>query len=466
MAGDLIPLREELVLPPSAPDMEAALLGCLTVDPSCLVKIADWLTAADFYRRDHAALFTAISTMVGRRQPVDLLTLLDWVDENGLGEIISRDAVHDLMGASYSAANVVAYAEVVLEKARLRTALSCGEAMIQKSLRPGADSAQIAADATVTLNALAGGKQRGGPEAAKVGMRLALASFVDRVRHPNGGLLGLPTPWRDLNAALRGLRPGVLYVVGGRPSMGKSILGLQIAAFTASRAARSLLFSVEMTKDECMGRAICCLAEVPHAFFEGPDLSDPDADLYCGRIERYGQSLQDVPLLIDDTPGITIDQLMARARREHQHDPLQLLVIDHMHDMGTDRKAEARHEYGRIAQGAKTLAKEMGIPVVLLAQLNRASTQRADKRPNLADLRESGEIEQKADVVLFVHREDYYDPACMTGCVEIIMGKGRNLRLSEPVVLKNSYDQMRLDDWVGSVPPRSMPKESAPRGFR
>ena len=278
-------------------------------------------------------------------------------------------------------------------------------------------------------------------------------------------LLGLPTPWAALNKLTRGLRQGVLYVVGARPSMGKSILGENVATFSALRGTRTALFSVEMTAPECMARAVAAHGDIPFDWVEQPTDCD-DAEMYWQRNTAIMSRLVGAPLIVDDTPAIKIDQLVARARREHTRKPLELIVVDHLHDMGIDARQEARHEYGRAVQGCKTLAKELNVPVVLLAQLNRSVAGRAEKRPALTDLRESGEIEQKADVILFLHREDYYDASThLQDVVEVIPAKGRNIRVGKTLYLANRFDRMRLDDWEGPLPAPSAPTSHV-RGFR
>jgi len=194
-----------------------------------------------------------------------------------------------------------------------------------------------------------------------------------------------------------------------------------------------------------------------------------DSELHWSRLYAMTGQLTNAPLLIDETPALKIEQLMARARREHLREPIRLIVIDHLHDMGVDRTKELRHELGNVVQGCKTLAKELRCPVVLLGQLNRNVAGRQDKRPTLTDLRESGEIEQKADAIYFLHREDYYDrDSHMAGTVELIPAKGRNLRLGETILLRNRFDQMRLEDWDDAYPqpPPAESKQRAPRRSR
>jgi replicative DNA helicase len=243
--------------------------------------------------------------------------------------------------------------------------------------------------------------------------------------------------------------------------MGKSVFGLQAAVFNALRGKRTAFFSVEMGSEECMARAVACVGQIPHAWVEHPDAATENE----GNWPRYSNAfdvLAASDLLIDETPLLSVRQMFARARRAHMQKPLRLIVVDHMHDMEIDPK-NARFDYGIITQAGKTMAKEFRCPVILLAQLNRAAATRGEKRPTMTDLRESGEIEQKADVILFLHREDYYDASQMPGVVEVIPAKGRNIKTGETIYLANRFEQMRLADWDGDFPEPSDPRKSNTR---
>jgi replicative DNA helicase len=246
--------------------------------------------------------------------------------------------------------------------------------------------------------------------------------------------------------------------------MGKSVAGLNLAMFCALRGKTTGLFSLEMGQDDCHNRNVASLAQVPHDWLVAP--TSDAADDYTPRVSGALRDIKASPLFIDDMASLTVQQFEARARRLHQNHPLDLLVIDHIHDFKIDPKL-ARFEYGRIAQVAKNLAKEWQIPVVALAQLNRNVASRTDRRPTLNDLRESGELEQKGDVIVFLHREDYYDtPEHQThlqGVVEMHFAKGRNIRAGARINLRNRFDQMRLDDWEGNFPE---PTRAPPRGSR
>lgn len=448
-------MNDQLNLP-HAIEAEQSLLAGLMLDPSALARIGDWLEERDFYRRDHQAIYRAIIELSKRPDAaVDPVTMADWFDANDLANILpDSNYLIEIATGPGSPASAVAYAEIVAEKAKLRRTIETAQRAIAAAGAPGASAAEIIGTAVHELSHMAG-ERRGGLEAVKPAMKRLFAQMLERYEHPAGNrLLGLPTPWKDLNDRTHGLRDGNLYILGGRPSMGKSIIGGQLATFTALRGNRTAWFSVEMTAEECLARAIAGISGVEFEWVEQPDRRDQAQDDKWAQITNANSVILDSPLLIDDTPSLTIEQLKARARRAHQQDPLRLIVIDHAHDMKIDPQ-HARFEYGAIAQGAKDLAKEFRCPVVLLAQLNRNVTSRADKRPTLTDLRESGEFEQKGDVILFVHREDYYNPKSMPSMIELIAAKGRNIKLGRPIFLQNDYSRMRALDWVGELPQKN-----------
>ena len=451
-----------LRIPPHDVNAEQAVLGALMIDPSSLAKISDWLTENDFYRVDHRMIYRAVTTLIDRRSPVDTVTMMDWFESAGLADSIGGSTyLIELNEATASAASIVAYAEIVLQKSRLRSAIEVGTRLVESAWGRGGDAEQVIGVATHDLAQLQASKLRGGLEPAKIGMKRMQTELMERYQHP--GLIGQPWPWMELNKLTNGLRDAVVYIVAGRPSMGKSVMGLQVAINNALNGNNTAFFSVEMSADECMARGVACVGEIPHEWVESPNDKDIDADLYWPRLASATEQIVNAPLLIDETPDISIVQLMARARRAHMQKPLRLIVVDHMHDMHIDPK-QARFDYGQIVQGGKTLAKEFRCPVIILAQLNRGNATRGDKRPTLVDLRESGEIEQKADVVLFLHREDYYDKNThMKGVVEVIPAKGRNIKTGDAILLKNEFSQMRMADWTDAWPEAP---ESARKGRR
>jgi len=463
---------EQLKVPPHSVEAEQAVLGGLMLAPEAWPLVSDLLTPDDFYRRDHALIWRAISDLAEKDRPFDAVTLGEWFVSNGknntwgYGEDDTLDQyVVELASTTPSAANIKAYAEIVQDKALRRRLIEFGTSIVSDGFESaGNDTSELLANAAYRLAELQPA-QVGGLRSASESLPAWYASFTDRF-HNGVKLTGLPTPWHDFNEVTHGLQPSTLYLVAGRPSMGKSIVGLNLSMFTALRGHTTGLFSLEMSVEDCHNRNVAALARVPHDWLLAPDQGG-DCDEYVGRMTLAIKDLRGAKLFIDDTASISVRQFEARARRMHQKQPLELLVVDHIHDFKVDPKL-ARFEYGQIVQVGKNLAKEWHIPVVMLGQLNRNVTGRSDRRPTLADLRESGELEQKGDVIVLLHREDYYDtPDSQThlqGVVEMHFAKGRNIKAGGRINLRNRFDQMRMEDWEGPLPFAPAP-ETKKRGF-
>lgn len=457
MDGDRsAPLRH----PPMSIEAEQAVLGGLMLAPQAWPLVSELLTEADFYRRDHGLIWRAIEWLAEKKRLFDAVTVGEFLEARGYSEQVAGGAyLTELASTTPSAANIVAYAQIVGEKARKRRMIDIGTQMVNDGFTPdGREFDEILSDVQARLVELQPA-QRGGLRKASESLAAWHARYCERF-DTHAQMTGLPTPWAEFNTITHGLQPATLYLVAARPSMGKSILALNLSTMLALRGKTVALFSLEMSADDCHSRNVASLAQIPHDWILAPTREPDHNDALSG---AYRQ-LREAPLFIDDMPALTVRQFEARARRMHQRNPIDLLVIDHIHDFKIDSKL-ARFEYGAIAQAAKNLGKEWNIPVVALAQLNRNVTGRTDKRPTLGDLRESGELEQKGDVIVFLHREDYYDTPQETthlqGVVEMHIAKGRNIRSGARINLRNSFDQMRLDDWEGPLP-SAPPKR--PRG--
>src|SRR5690606_16555099 len=324
----------------------------------------------------------------------------------------------------------------------------------------------IVADASRALVELKGNPRAGGLIPASAGLN---DWFEDLQRRYEGGgvMTGLPYPWAEVNRVTHGLQDGELTIIAGRPSMGKSIAGLNLALMNALRGVNVAYVSLEMTTRQVNRRCISSLASVPHDWLLAPGR---EQESYWPLVSDAVRQMKAASLLVDDSSGLTAVQIAARLRRAHMRKPLQLIVLDHMHDVRLPGKRDARFEVGDIAGMGKDLAQEFGCPAVWLAQLNRGLESRADKRPTMADLRESGEIEQKADVIWFLYREDYYQrntPGWQRQhAVELILGKGRDLNVEDAnVTLRAEFEFMRMSDWDwarhGPIPDRVKPKAAA-----
>lgn len=462
------PLRdaqvEQLRIPPQCVEAEQAVLGGLMLRAEAWPLVSELLTEEDFYRRDHQLIWRAVKALAERGRAIDAVTIGDFLVAKGFGEQVGGGAyIVELASTTPSAANIVAYAEIVGEKSRMRKLIEVGTGMVNDGFQPdGREFAEILADVHGRVVELQPA-QRGGLRLASESLGRWYDDFCERYDN-NRPITGLPTPWKEFNRITHGLQPATLYLIASRPNMGKSVAGGNLAMFTALRDDATALFSVEMSEAECHARNIASLAEIPHDWVVAPNRQED----HTAALNEARRKLNAAALWIDDTPGLTVRQFEARARRRHQRNPLRLIVIDHIHDFTIDPKL-ARFEIGRIAQCAKGLAKEWNIPVVALAQLNRQVAGRGDKRPTLSDLRESGELEQKADVIVFLHREDYYDTpqekTHLQGVVEMHFAKGRNIRSGERIYLRNRFDEMRLDDWEGPLPSAPKAKTKGEVGF-
>lgn len=454
-------------VPPHSVEAEQAVLGGLMLRPEALPLVLDALKAEDFFQARHGAIWAGIVELAEKGQPFDAVTLGEWFSAQGQAELVDNGAyLIDLSMNTPSAANIRAYAEIVQDKALRRQVMAFGADLVDSVLESTETATEsLLSDAAHRLGELQPA-QSSGPRKVSEGLKGWFEQFQAKF---NSGtrMTGLPTQWSEFNRITRGLQPQTLYIVAARPSMGKSIVGLNMALFSAMRGTRTVFFSLEMSEQECHDRNIASLAGVPHDWVASPE-DRKDSETYMAMTGQAIADLMKAPLYIDATPNITNRQFEARVRRMHHKEPLGLIVVDHLHDFNVDPKL-ARFEYGAICQTAKTLAKELNIPVVLLAQLNRNVAGRTEKRPTLADLRESGEIEQKGDVICFIHREDYYDTPGNTthlqGVVECHFAKGRNLKSGERINWRNRFDQTRLDDWEGELPVARVEQPKGRKGF-
>lgn len=436
----------DIRIPPHSVAAEQHVLGAVMVSPDCLPDVRELLEPADFYRRDHQVIFQAILNQADKNRPFDCLTIGEMVRE--VDPELSGYVI-ELVSNTAGAALATAYAMEVVEKARLRRLIEIGSEAITLAFGSAGQSADEVIEEVQNRFVELQPKQRGG---LTLLTSVARDFFDDLQARFEAGttITGLATPWSGLNKATHGIQPGELTIVAARPSMGKSIFGLNLALCAAMQGKRTAVFSLEMNRKQCLRRNIASLANVPHDW-----LLAPNGDDYWAEVTVAIKRIKDAPLYVDDSPSITIRQLQARFKRLHRVEPFDAVVVDHIHDFRINPK-EARFEYGLIAQGLKDIAKEYHIPVVALAQLNRNVTDRTDRRPRLSDLRESGEIEQKGDLILFLHREDYYDTpkekTHLQGVVEVHIAKGRDIRAGERIYLRNKFDVMRLDDWEGELP--------------
>jgi replicative DNA helicase len=460
---------KHLRLPPQSIPAEQAVLGGVMLSPTALALVGDMLTEDDFYRRDHRMIWRAVLALDKAGQPFDALTLGNWLESKGVAEQIGGTGyLVELASSTPSAANVRAHAEIVRDRALRRQLIDAGTQMVNDGFEPeGRETPLLVSEAQRNLGQLARTGHGAGLEAIKPALK---GVFEDLSRRWELGetMTGISTPWPVLNDQTFGLQDGDLYILAGRPSMGKTIMGEQLAAWVAEHHGDVAFFSVEMNTQQLLQRSIAREGGVPHEWLRSPagynakaHEDDRNDDARWAGVNQAMRKLSQLKMHIDQTRGITGDQIVSRARRYQLKHKLRLIMVDHLHIIAVPGKDPVR-EIGEVSRQLKALAGEIGCPVVVLAQLNRANNGRTDKRPMLSDLRASGDIEQNADDVWFLHREDYYRrDKPKTGLVELIIAKARNAQAGGTLNFKNRFDQMRLDPWEGDLP--APPSDDAPK---
>ncbi|HKJ94500.1 MAG TPA: replicative DNA helicase [Gammaproteobacteria bacterium] len=419
---------DALKVPPQSIEAEQAVLGGLMVDNGAWDQVADRVSESDFYRRDHRLIFRAIESLAEAGRPMDAVTLSEWLKTNG--------ALEDAGGLPYlgalakdtpSSANIRAYAEIVREKSVLRSLIEAGTAVADSGYNPeGRESGELLDDAERLIFRIA--DQTGRNRKGFVGVRDILPDVVDRIDtlfHQDGDVTGLSTGFNDFDRMTSGLQDGDLVIVAGRPSMGKTTFAMNVAETAAMNGDRPVaVFSMEMPGDALAMRMLSSLGRVELQKIRSGRLADDD----WPRLTSTMNLLSQAKLFIDDTPGLTPTEMRARCRRLKREHDLGLIVIDYLQLMQLPGFKENRaQEISEISRSLKGMAKELDVPVIALSQLNRSLEQRPNKRPVMSDLRESGAIEQDADVITFIYRDEVYnEDSPSKGVAEIIIGKQRN----------------------------------------
>lgn len=453
-------------VPPHSAQAEQSVIGGLLLAPATLPRVSDWLAPEDFYRRDHQIIYRAICELAATGVEGDTVTLAEWAESNALSEQIGGlGYLIELASTTPSAANLVAYAEIVLEHSRMRAAITIGSNLVSQGFQPGGKtSSEVVGIASQALGELRQDTKAGGLLLASDSLKDWFSDLSSRYEK-GSGVTGLPYPWLEVNKVTHGLQPGELTIIAARPSMGKSIMGLDIALFNAMRQVNTAFFSLEMTARQVNRRCVSSLQEIPHDWLLAPDKENDDR---WTSVNKAVTQLRTATLLVDESAGLRIEQLVARARRSHMQKAVELIVVDHLHELAV-KSDSARFDYGYAVGQLKALGKEFGCPVVVLAQLNRGVESRTDKRPVMADLRESGEIEQKADVIWFIYREDYYrrneSDYKPQHDVELILAKGRDLQVGKPIRLLERFEVMRMQDWQGDMPDHQHIIKKATKGL-
>jgi len=419
---------EALKVPPHSIEAEQSVLGGLLLDNRSWDKIADLVVENDFYRRDHRLIFRAIAHLFEQSQPVDVVTLAEHHDKHGELDQVGELAYLGLLAKNTpSAANIAAYGAIVRERSVLRQLISVGTNISNSAFNPeglSSDDMLDKAERQVFEIAEKGAKRDGG----FIQVKDVLGQVVDRIDtlfESDSLITGLATGFTDFDAQTSGLQPADLVIVAGRPSMGKTTFAMNLAEHAAIKSEESVaVFSMEMPADSLAMRMISSLGQIDQHRLRTGQLNDDD----WPRLTSAISILTEAKLFIDDTPALTVTELRARARRLKRDHGLSLIVIDYIQLMQGSGKGENRTtEVSEISRSLKALAKELEVPVIALSQLNRSLEQRPNKRPVMSDLRESGAIEQDADLIVFIYRDEVYnEDTPEKGKAEIIIGKQRN----------------------------------------
>lgn len=436
---------------PHSLEAEQSVLGALMMDNTKLPQVSEWLKSDDFLNAKNRAIYSAILYLASTDRPFDELTLADQFDAGEDGAPDLADII-EISRNTASATNIVAYAEIVKGKSTQRRMIEIGNELAGKGFNPeGEDASVIVAETTAALSEISSIRRGSVKGAKEIGSRWY--TELQRRFENGGAALGLLTPWAGFNRITNGLKPGELIIVAARPSMGKSAWAVNVAVCNALRGKRALVFNLEMTDTSIYNRGVASLADVPLAWLQKPD---QEHEHYWSRVTVASKDLNGSGLLIDDTAGLSEHQIIARCRRERMKGPVDLVVIDHLHLMPLPGRTRETVEIGNITAALKKLAKELNCPVVLLSQLNRALEGRQNKRPQMSDLRESGNIEQDADLIVFLYRDDYYSEregvqSPLDGFVEMIIAKQREGETGR-VWGRNALAFGRIDDYDGPEP--------------
>ncbi|MFN3964543.1 MAG: replicative DNA helicase [Silanimonas lenta] len=422
------PRVEALRVPPHSIDAEQAVLGALMLDPQALEKVVGVLSHTDFYRRDHQLIFKAISELAEKNRPYDAVTLGEWFEAHALADQVGGTAyLVELAQTTPSAANVRAYADIVRDKSVLRSLIEVGTQIAEDGFAPGdRETPELLAEAEQRVFRIADQNRTGRKDIIPLKEAMKEAFEILQVRYETQGTVtGLPTGFHDFDEMTAGLQPSDLIVLAARPAMGKTTLALNMAEYAALKSKKAVVvFSMEMSASQLAFRLISSIGRINAGRLKTGQLEDED----WSRVTMAMRLLSESKIFIDDEPALSPAKLMSKARRIKREHDLGLVVVDYLQLMQVPGNSENRAtEISEISRSLKAMAKELNVPVIALSQLNRGLESRTDKRPVMSDLRESGAIEQDADIILFIYRDEYYHKdSPEKGLAEVIISKHRN----------------------------------------
>jgi replicative DNA helicase len=411
-------------LPPQDVAAEMSAIGAMLLSKDAIGECSEIVKAADFYRPAHERIFESIIDLFSRGEPVDAITVADELTKRGdLARVGGNAYLHQLIAQVPTAANASYYAEIVAERAILRRLVEAGTRIVQIGYG-GGDVEEVVNAAQAEVFAVA--DRRGGEDYHAIGD--LIQPTTDEIEHnasSTGEMVGVPTGFTDLDELTNGLHPGQMIIVAARPAVGKSTFALDIARAAAIHARMpAVVFSLEMSRTEITMRLLSAESEIPLQNMRKGNMRDRD---WTRLAETQGR-IHDAPLFIDDSPNMSLMEIRAKCRRLKQQHNLKLVIVDYLQLMSSGKRVESRQqEVAEFSRALKLLAKELEVPLIALSQLNRGPEQRTDKKPQMSDLRESGSIEQDADVVILLHRESLYERESQReGEADVIVAKHRN----------------------------------------
>ena len=451
--------EQRIKVPPNSIEAEQSLIGGLMLDAHAWDKVADVVTAEDLYRKDHRLIFTAIANLVEGGSPCDVVTVSEFLDKRGdLEAAGGLEYLATLANETPGAANARAYARILHDRAIERELINVGNEISGSAFATdGRSASELVDEAERLVFQIAERGSRG--RAGFKSLKQILPEAVDRIdilHQSDGDITGIPSGYAEFDKLTAGLQAGDLIIVAGRPSMGKTTLAVNIAENAAiGSKVPTAIFSMEMPSQQLAFRMISSLGRVDQSHLRTGRFPDED----WSRINTAVQLMSDAPLFIDDTPGLSPVEIRARARRLQREHGLGLIVVDYLQLMQVPGGKENRAtEIAEISRNLKALAKELSLPIIALSQLNRSVEQRTDKRPVMSDLRESGAIEQDADLILFIYREEVYNQDTpRKGIADISIAKQRNGPIGDfPLTFVGRYT--KFENWV----PDSYAEEAYP----
>ncbi|OMO38258.1 replicative DNA helicase [Vibrio sp. 10N.261.46.E8] len=444
---------DAIKVPPHSLEAEQSVIGGLLLDNERWDTVAEKVVAKDFYSRPHRLIFEAVKDILEESSPLDLITLSEHLElREQLEEVGGFAYLADLAKNTPSAANINAYADIVAQRALVRSLIGVANEIADSGYDPqGRTSEELVDLAESKVFAIAEGRasENEGPQNVDSILEKTLERIEILYKTPQDGVTGVDTGFNDLNKKTAGLQGSDLIIVAARPSMGKTTFAMNLCENAAMKQDKPvLIFSLEMPAEQLMMRMLASLSRVDQTKIRTGQLDDED----WARISSSMGILMDKKnMYIDDSSGLTPTEVRSRARRiAREHDGISLIMIDYLQLMRVPSLSDNRTlEIAEISRSLKALAKELNVPVVALSQLNRSLEQRADKRPVNSDLRESGSIEQDADLIMFIYRDEVYNPdSSLKGIAEIILGKQRNGPIGS-VRLTFQGQHSRFDNYAG-----------------